>query len=265
MEFETIEEGSTIKIKLAEEPEPGQLIKAGLQVIDDCENTVSELITFRSRNNHVPKMQINELRTEYSGNDLKAEFIEFKMFSDGNLGALRVFAVSNEKNPMIYEFMPVEVKDGEYIVLHLRTPEESCKDEYGENLNESGGTESSSTARDLWIPGLNKLLRKTDVVYVLDQDNNVLDAVMIADTPSSSWNKAYFTEAADFLFGKGAWKSPAGTVCSPADAVNSSKTTTTRSICRDETVENTHTAANWYVTVNSGATPGKHNNNKRFL
>ena len=262
LEFEKIEEGKSVKVKLTGNPEPALTVKADLQVKDVYGNTVREQLSFRTRNNRVPHLQINELRTESS--KPKAEFIEFKMLSDGNLGALRVYVAGNYKNPLLYEFKPVEVKEGAYVVLHLRTYEDSCLDELGESLGVSGGVDSCPTARDFWIPGSSKLLHKTDAVYVLDQDDRVLDAVMISDNPSSTWNKNYFAEAAESLFSKGAWKSPAGTVCSPADAVVSSVTTLTRSICRDENVENTHTAADWYITVNSGATPGKENNPKRY-
>jgi hypothetical protein len=262
LKIEKIEEGSTVRVKLAENPEPGLLVKIDLLAEDEYRNIVNELVTFRTRNNYVPALQINELRTEYK--KPQVEYIEFKMLSDGNLGALRVFAASNDKAPMIYEFGPVTVKKDDYVVLHLRTPEESCKDEFGESLIESGGTDSCSTARDFWIRGSTEFLRKTDAVYVLDQNDNVLDAVMFAVDTNSWLKKTYFSETAKFLFDQGAWKSAAGTVCSVADVVNSSNTTMTRSICRDETVENTHTAADWYITANSGSTSGSKNNPKRF-
>jgi len=258
------EEGSEIKIKLTGNPDPGLLVKADLQVTDEHDNIIIKQVTFRTKNNRVPDLQINELRTEYS--KPKVEFIEFKIHKSGNMGALRVFVVGNNQNPLVYEFEPVEVGKGDYVALHLRNPEESCRDEYGANLNESGGTDSSPTARDFWVPGLNKLLHKTDAIYVLDQDNKVLDAVMIAENPSSAWDNADLAEAAEFLFKKGAWKSSGGTICSPANAVDSSKINTaiTRSISRDETVANTNTAADWYITANSGATPGQTNNPRRL-
>jgi hypothetical protein len=183
------------------------------------------------------------------------------MLSDGNLGALRVYVAGNYKNPLLYDFRPVEVKEGEYVVLHLRTYEDSCVDELGESLDESGGTDSCSTARDFWIPGSTKLLHKTDAVYVLDQDNRVLDAVMISLESDPLWGKEYFTEAAKLLYDQNAWKSPAGKLCSPADAVDTSvyKTAATLSISRKEAAENTHTAADWYVTKTGGATPGSQN------
>jgi hypothetical protein len=257
LEYDAIEEGSTVKVTLAEDPKPGLLITVDLLAEDEYGNSVDKQLSFRSRNNHVPDLQINELRTEWDSGTKKSEFIEFKMLSDGNLGALRVFVVGNTKNPQLYEFDPVEVKKDEYVVLHLRTLDSLCVDEFGDRLDESGGTDSSSTARDFWIPGSARLLRKTDAVYVLNQDDQVLDAVMIAETPDLSLTSTYLAEAAEFLFRQGAWKS--------AEAVDSSKTTTTQTICRDETIENTNTADNWYITVTSGATPGGLNNPKRYL
>jgi len=257
--YKVIEEkGSEIIIKLTENLDPGLPIEANLQVKDEYENPINEQVSFLTRNNCVPFLQINELRTEYSSSSSKAEFIEFKMLSDGNLSALRVFIASNDKAPMVYEFKPVKVKEGDYVVLHLRKLEGSCRDEYGENLSESGGTDSCPTARDLWIHSSDKLLRKTDAVYVLDQDNKVLDAVMFA-VDTNAWSKKdYFPETAEFLFKKGVWKSSAGTVCSITDVVNSSGigSAMTRSISRNEALGNTHTAADWYVTTTNGVTPG---------
>ena len=263
LEIDSIEEGSTVKVNITDNPGPGVKFLADILAEDTDGNTISVLAPFRSRNDRMPLLRINELRTEYS--KPRTEFIEFKMLSSGNLGAMRVFVESNSKNPLIYEFAPVEISEGEYVVLHLRTLEDSCRDEYAA-LDESGGTDSSPTARDFWIPGAVKLLRKTDAVYVLDQDDRALGAVMISENPDSAWKKDYFDLAAEFLFMKRAWLSPAGRKCLPLDAVNSFniKTSVTRSISRDETAENTNTSADWYITATSCATPGGPNNPKRF-
>jgi len=158
----------------------------------------------------------------------------------------------------------VEVSAGEYVLLHLRTADESNRDEYGSSKDASGGSESVAGVRDFWVPGNTELLRKTDAVYVLDQDDNVIDAVMLTGTQDSWWNKDYLATAAEFLHEKGAWKSADEKIPAPTDAVDSSKTTATRSISRDETKPDSNTAANWYVTVTSGSTPGKLNNTGRY-
>ena len=264
LEIESIEEGGTVRVRLSESLKPGLRIAADILVQDEFEQILNSQSSFSIKNNRLPQLLINELRTEYS--KPKAEFIEFKMESDGNLGALRVFVAGNNKVPLVYEFQPVEVQAGDYVVLHLRTLDNLCVDEYGDSLDESGGTDSSPTARDFWVPGSAKLLRKTDAVYVTDQDGQVLDAVMISEDPDPAWKNNYLVEAAEFLFRQGAWKSPAGNVCSPADAASSAniKASMTRSISRDETLGDTGTAADWYVTVNGGATPGRANNPNRF-
>ena len=264
LNISSIEDGSFVKVYLEEAAGPGMLIKAIILAEDERENVISAEVSFRSRNKRPPKLLINELRTEYSRPNV--EYIEFKIMSSGNLGALRVFASGYFRSPMIYQFSPVEVMEGEYVVLHMRTLDGSCVDEYGERLDESGGAGSCPTARDFWVPGSAKLLHKTTAVYVLDQDDNVLDAVMTSELQDSWWNRDYFAEAAAFLFNKGAWKSAAGEICGPRDAVNSAKINTamTRSISRDESAEDTNTSADWYVTATGGATPGLANSPVRF-
>jgi hypothetical protein len=266
----SVEDGNIVKVTLKENTEPGMLLTADLLAEDEHRNTINVVIPFRTRNNRMPKLVINEICTEYNGTAAigkKEEFIEFNMKSAGNLGAMRIVinGNSNTAKKTVYEFSPVEVKNGEYMTLHLRTFDPSSENEYGENIDESAGILASPTARDFWIPGSSKLLHKTAMIYVLDQDDRVIDAVILSETPDTWWTKDYFAETAEFLFNSGAWKSPAGGVCSPKDAVASKDSTNTRTICRDETVEDSDTAKDWYITATSSATPGKPNNPKRYV
>jgi len=261
----SIEDGSTVRVKLGEIQKPGMEITADILVEDPDKNTINVLIPFRTRNNRMPSLVINEIRTENS--KPKCEFIEFKTLTAGNLGGLRVFILGNTNaaKQTIYEFLPVEVKKDEYIVLNLRTPEADCKDEYGEDLAESGGTNSTPASRDFWVPGNSKLIHKeASAIYVLDQDDKALAAVMISENAASWWAKDYLAEAAEFLVKQDAWTSVDGKIGGPASAVNTAGTTATQTICRDETVENTKTAAVWYIAAKSCATPGKENNPKRY-
>jgi hypothetical protein len=262
VQLDEVENGSTIRVFFSNGPGPGERLTADILAEDNNGNTINVLVPMRARNNRIPSLVINELRTETA--KPRYEFIEFKTLKAGNLGALRLFIAGNYKAPMVYEFPSIEVAANEFITLHLRTTEEGCRDELSGNLNESGGTDSSPTARDLWIPGSSKLIHKTDAIYLLDQDDHVVNAVMLSDSVDPWWNKDYFAEAAEFLFNAGAWKSPDGTVCNPANAVRSARTTATRTICRDETVTgNSGTAAEWYIAATSSATPGNPNNPKR--
>jgi len=260
---DSIENGRTVMVSFKPGLGPGERVTADLLVEDDNGNTLNVLVPFRTRNDKLPSLLINELRTEYS--KPKCEFIELMTLEAGNLGAMRVFIVGNYKAPLVYEFPSIQVAKGEYITLHLRTTEESNRDELGRSLDESGGADSSPTARDIWIPGSAKLLHKTDAVYLLDQDDRVVDAVMLSENDDPWWSKDYFAEAAEFLYNAAAWKSSDNKICDPSKAVQSARTTLTRTICRDESlVKKTGTAADWYITANSGATPGKPNNPKRY-
>jgi len=262
----SIEDGSTVKVRLNEIPKPGIEISAEILAEDPDKNTINVLIPFRTRNNRMPKLVINEICTENI--KPKCEFIEFKTLTAGNLGAMKIVIKGNTKaaKQTIYEFKPVEVKKDEYIVLNLRTPETACKDEYGEDLAESGGTNSTPTSRDFWVAGNSKLIHKeASAIYVLDQDDKALAAVMISSDAASWWAKDYLAETAEFLFSQGAWKTVDGKISGPASAVNSTGTTNTRTICRDKTVENSNTPLDWYVTDTSNATPGKPNSEKRYV
>jgi len=261
--LDEVEGGSTVRVTFSGGPGSGMRLTADLLAEDGNGNTINVLVPLLTRNNRIPPLLINEIRTENT--KPKYEFIELKTLQAGNMGALRLFIAGNFKAPMVYEFPPVEVAAGEYITLHLRTTEETARDELGRNLDESGGTDSSPTARDLWLPGSTKLLHKTDVIYLLDQDDRVVDSVLFSETADPWWGKDYFAEAAELLFNAGAWKSRDGKICGPADAASSIGITTTRTLCRDETLkQSSGTAADWYITATSSATPGKPNNPKRY-
>jgi len=263
----SIEDGSTVKVRFEDIPDAGKMIITEILAEDERRNTINVIVSFRARNDRMPALVINEICTEYASAAAgkKAEFIELKMKSDGNLGAMRLVIRGNTEaaRETIFEFSPVNVKKDDYVVVHLRTYDENSKDEYENDLNASGGMNSSG-ARDFWIPGASKLLHKTSFIYVLDQDDNVIDAVIISEKPDNWWTKDYFAQAAEFLFDSDSWKSPDGGICRPADAFISAGTTNTRTICRDEAAENINSPENWYITATSSATPGGVNNIKRY-
>ena len=256
LEANTASQDENVSVIFPRALDAGIKITADMVVEDANRNSLNVVVPFRARNDRMPKIVFNELRTENT--KPKAEFIEFFTLSPGNLGAMRLFIASNSLTKPVYEFPPVEVKAGEYIVLHLRATEEGCLDETGEDLSLSGGTDAQITARDLWVFGNTKLLRKTDALLLLDQDDKIIDGVLICENPEAGWgNKKEIAEAAEMLGRQGVW-SP-----DPLAVIHSKSTTNTRTICRDESLP-PGGAGNWYITVTSGATPGRPNNVKRY-
>ncbi len=256
-----VQHGATCRIVSETAFPGGAKITISGRARDTQNNTLDFIVPLRVRNDRIPALIITEVRTEYS--KPKVEFIELYTRSAGNLGGLRIISSSCLLEAPLYEFEPTEVQQGEYVVVHLRSIEEGLQDERGENLALSGGTEAHPEARDFWLPGNTKKIRKTDGIALIDQDNRVLDALLISETAEGSWQKNEMTEFCSFLTSHNAWTGASATLL-PADAVMSSYTTTTRTICRDESREDSHTAADWYVTATSGASPGQPNKTTRY-
>ena len=268
-EVESVSGGELVKVNFTQALKGGEKFTADLLVEDEGENTLNVLIPFRARNDRLPSLVMNEIRTEYS--KPKVEFVELRTLEAGNLGALRLFITGHSPVKPVFEFPPVEVGQGEYIVIHLRKLETESLDEDGDDLALSGGTESSPTARDFWVPGSTKFIHKTDIIYLLDQDDRVVDGILMSETPDVWWTKSEFAEAAEMLASQEAWLPSEGGEVSeslyipgPADAVASKGGTTTRTICRDESIEDGNTREDWYITANSSASPGKPNSVKRY-
>ncbi|MDR1178793.1 MAG: hypothetical protein LBK64_08190 [Spirochaetaceae bacterium] len=257
---ELLDAGELVRVRFGSALPGGSRVSVDILVEDEEGNTLEVLIPFRTRNDSLPVLVINEIRTEYS--NPRCEFIELKTYTPGNLGALKV-VTAIEAEP-IYEFNPVEVGAGEYIVLHLRKKDSASLDETGGDLEASAGYEASG-ARDFWVPSDSELLRKTDGVALVDQDGAVLDGIVFSESTSGGWAKEEMARFAGFLNDAGAWL-PAGDppFISPAEAFSSQGSTSTQTLCRDEAVSDSDGPGDWYIAARSQATPGRENSAKRY-
>ena len=267
LEVESIDEGREVKINFGRPLEAGRRITADILVEDSGRNSLNVIVPFRARNDRMPALVFNELRTEFSRP--RVEFVEFLALEAGNLGAMKLFIAGHSVSKPVYEFPPAEVKVGEYIVLHLRTLDEASVDETGTNLGLSGGNEALDTARDFWFPGSSKLLHRTSALWLTDQDGRIIDAVLLCENPSE-WGKNNSAVAAELLGRSGAWlpregDGENGWIPGHADAVSTAGTTATRTINRDQSIPPARRAANWYISATSNATPGKENSTRRYV
>jgi hypothetical protein len=264
LEIAYVENGKTATVHLSSGVSGGAPITANVLVEDGDRNTLNVLVSFRSRNERLPPFLITEIRTEAA--KPKGEFVELKMLGDGNLCALQMFVATDNMETPSFEFPSIEVKKGDYAVVHLRTYEENAVNETSGNKAESKAKDSSDTAWDLWLPSSGERLRKTDAVFFKDQDDNVVDAVVFsADGTWGTKTSGNMERAAVLLGEQGAWLFGSEDVPAPSGAFSSGDTTSTRTICRDEAVLDSNTADDWYITVSSGATPGKPNNKGRYV
>ena len=271
IEAGSVEEGREIKVSFAQSLKEGVKMTADIIVEDSDRNSLNVIVPFRTRNDRMPAIVFNEFRFDYSGNSV--EFIELKTLGPGNLGALRLFIAHQSILEPFYEFPPVEVDADKYIVLHTRTKEEGCLDETSGDSSLSKGVDAKNGAWDFWIPGNKKYLHNTNGFWLMDQDGGIIDALLVCETADLSGVTASliktFNAAAGFLGGQKAWLPNSGNagegwIPSPADAVITKGTSTTKTLCRDENIPPSPSAGNWYITALSSATPGVQNSTKRL-
>jgi hypothetical protein len=262
--IESVTEGDIVEVNFVESLPGGERLVADVLVEDKQKNTLNVVVPIRARNDRIPLFVITEVRTEYS--KPKVEFIEIKTKNAGNMGGVRLFAAINGMEKPLFEFPPTEVSSGEYIVVHLRSIEEGLINETGTNRDLSKGTEALPDARDFWVPGTKEVLRKTDAVFFMDQDNKVIDALLFSEEGGTAWAKAGLSTAAELLGKQSAWAASTGygRLPLPNDALISKSTTATRTICRNEMAADSNRALDWYITASSNATPGKPNSTKRY-
>jgi hypothetical protein len=267
VEIAAITGGRDVRLFLTEPCSGGAKMTADLLVEDAFGNTLNVLTAFRSRNDTMPTLLINEVRTEYS--KPKVEFIELYTLSAGNLGGMRLYLTGGPEDPPFYEFPPVDVAAGEYIVLHFRTLFDDSVDETEADLAATAYTkdnEAQVSARDFWVPGVVKHINKKGAaVYLVDQDDRVLDALVFCESASGWWTDEKLAQAAEFLSQAGAWRGAGAGMSGPADAASSVGVTATRTINRGAPETDSNTAQDWYVTVTSGNTPGKFNNGNVYV
>ncbi|MDR2467871.1 MAG: hypothetical protein LBD22_02795 [Spirochaetaceae bacterium] len=274
-DLEPLSEGNAVSLMMKQDRSGGERFIADILVEDPDGNTLEVIVPFRTRNDRVPRLVINEIKFSYG--DQKSEFIEFKVLEAGNLGALRLFIVSADPFSPVYEFPPVEVTAGEYIILHMRTLDvDTAVDELGKDLTLSSSlkNECPKTVRDLWLPIKKKLLHNTDVIYLMDQDSKIIEGVVLCEiddknTADAVWKKnKEIGKAAELLAKQGQWLNKDGiAVRTPQwdDAAITKGNSGTRTLCRDEDYKDSNTQSDWYICKKSGATPGAKNDPERYV
>lgn len=245
------ESSFAVPVAFLEETQPGYPYTLFACAQDESGNTLSFSFSFPGFNNRVPDIMLNEVRTEYS--KPKVEFVELCVMEDGNMGGAAVYNAYDGESGM-YVFPPLEVKKGEIIVLHYRMIEEDCKDEII-SLDDSGGTEASSGARDFWVNGKSARIGSSDVILVKSAaEGRILDALLISESEKETWKTPELEKAAKDAYECGAWS--AG--WEPKDAFCSDNVTTTRTISRQKD-------GSWIITATGGASPGGENSTKAYI
>jgi hypothetical protein len=135
---------------------PGADYALAGEVEDGSGNRTRFLVRFTGWNDSAPRLRLSEVQTGKNSSKTKPhrDFVELEALADGNIGGEELLWSSSVKSAS-YRFPSAEVKQGDFIVLHL-APEglDEERDETGSDLAASGGVDASGTGRDFWCKAM---------------------------------------------------------------------------------------------------------------
>lgn len=242
-------------------------------VEDKKGNTLSFSTIITGYNDRVPMILLSECRTEWS--KPKAEFIEFFVLSDGNTGGM-ILEIAYNNSPCYYVFPAIEVKAGEYFVLHLRSIEDGTIDELTESVDIAFATEAFNDVRDLWLQKATKTIGKTGAIVLRQrQSGPIVDALLYAESSKTTWPYTILAEYAQESILDCVWSGDG----SVTNVVNSDGLTVTRTLSRQNIptiFEQYHSnptefiypilveKEDWFVVATSNCTLGKENSSVKY-
>ena len=271
------DDGKRINFLLKEPTEVGMNYIFSGSIKDSAGNELTFSLPFTGFNEKPARLVLSEIRSKHStskGMLKKCEFVEVYVLKDGSTAGLEIVTGSDGESKK-YVFPDINVKKGEYIVVHFRTLDEGeCIDELVENLSLSTGTDSSNS-RDLWVEGKESRISDSDVIVIRDSCRNILqDAVLFSATGKQSWYYTGQKSLALEAYESGIWKDG----YEPKNSVIADGISLTRTMCRmnieklteeyspendigSQTVIETGTD-DWSLV--EGATPGAKNSEKKY-
>ena len=232
---------------------------------DDRNNTLSFSVGFYGLNDNLAELLLSEIRTDMT--KLKVEFVELFALKSGNTGGM-VLECCNGSKKLEYVMPAVDVKAGDYIVVHLRSTEDGCTDEM-ESYDKCKATDCSDTAVDLWVEGNTKQVSKNGCVILRERiGSSPCDIICFLESSKTAWPSDIIEESVKEAFECCVWKD--GDTFETAFC--SDKATTARTITRTGLSELLNlaesgklefpvpvSAENWIIAGGVKATPGTAN------
>jgi hypothetical protein len=264
------EDQAVVELELSEPTLLGKPYRVSGIVIDNAGNSLDFSIAFSGYNNDVPHLVLSEIRSIYQ--KPKCEFIELYALTGGNLAGVTLYNAYGGVD-YVYEFPEVQVKAGEYIVVHYRTvldtdeTPEMFVDETGTDLLASISKESTP-GRDFWVDTTTaKIGKKTDVILLRERAGGTLIDAFLYCESGKTWNDAML-DAAQEAFDNGLWPDGANAGAAfVADSVTATRTISRQNI--NALISSPKTAECgkqvWLLTNTSTASPGKENSDKPFV
>ncbi len=248
--------------------EPGREYAVEVAVRDNAGNSLTLVLPFYGPNPHPASLCLNELLTKSSTKN--RDCIEILVTANGNLGGETVFLGVSDDYDACFTFPAIAVKAGDFVLLHCKPEGIAAEiDEIG-SIEQSGGLNASSTARDFWWRDAPGLPDDTGIVTVANNPlGHIKDAVFysnkvtVAGKDYRSFGTKKLLDRAEKLVASQAWKSREGAIA-VEDAAVSTGLTSTRSLCRDASSTDSNQATDWHIVPSSQASLGVPNSEERY-
>jgi hypothetical protein len=249
--------GADLRVDFGEDQSPGLDYRLAGEVDDSRGNRTRFLVRFTGWNGRPAAMRVSELQTGKNGSQSRPhrDYVELEVLEDGNVGGEEL-AWSSSVKSMSYRFPGIEVRKGDFIVLHLSPEGLGAEvDELGPDVSASGGVDSSAAGRDLWCDS-GALPDESGALCLRSRPGGApAEGLFYArEDKSGPLGEDKLSALVSELAGAGAWPI-AGAAPSWSDAFRWNPSSA-RSICRSAPAIG---ASAWYVTAAGGQSPGSPN------
>ena len=241
-----IESQSTeMRITLERPVPPGTRVTIRACVSDAMGNTLHYSAKCWGKNEHLPRLVINEFSTK--GTASNPDRVEILALSDGNLAGVTFYEGIGYSYDSEFIFPAQEIHAGDCAVLY-----------FGHDASE--GRSLGYFASETGLGGNNGVLTLCDA-----PSGGIVDAVLYSDRTAQSdtsyggFGTRKVQQRADLLEQSGAWIADNGGSLRPESGIDSTFTTSTRSFCRNPGETDTDTRNDWHIVPTGAASFGEVN------
>jgi hypothetical protein len=255
--LEAAAEGGKLSIAFGSAQSAGADYSLVGEVEDGHGNRTRFLVRFTGWNDRAPPLRISEVLPCKNSSTAKPhrDFVELEVLEDGNLGGEEL-SWANSVKTAIYRFPSVEVRKGDFVVLHLSPeglPDE--RDETGADLSISGGADATATGRDFWCGSLALPDSSGCLALALRPGAPPMDGLFYADDGKSGpLGDNDIADLLSELSRAGAWPL-SGSAPAWSDGLPWSGSSS-KSICRSAIGTG---PASWRISASGGQSPGTAN------
>ncbi len=262
-EFTAEPKNSSIMLNFSNALIPGGSYKLITTVEDTSGNTLTLICLFYGFNPDLPMMVINEFTTQ--GSTSNPDRVEIRIGSDGNTAGAVIYEGSDLDWDQRKIFPPINVKKGDFIIVHFKSSGDPEETDELTDMNESGGTKPAADAWDIWLEDGDGLSGNNGTIMLFTAPfGNLMDGLLYSNRTSESDDKyrgfgsTKVMNRADRLTELGGWVIKEELI-RPEDGINPEDSTATRSMCRSSFSGDSDGKEDWHIVPTSTSTFGEVN------